>query len=535
MPPHHARATTLGELPAIAAERWDHDALVLGAERLSFPQLEQGSRRRAAELRGLGVGRGDRVGILMSNNVDYLLTIFGAAKLGAIPVPINHRFSATELAHVISDSELEVLLLSSAGAKDPTGAVEGARDLLAKAPSPAGRSRLRHVVDLGAAADREGTLGRAGLAAAGEPVAEAEVEALTAAVAIGDPAMIIYTSGTTSRPKGCVLNGEGLTRTAYTVAGERFGFSAADRCWDPLPFCHLSSLVILNACLTVGATFVSMERFEAGPALAQLEGERCTFAYPCFDTVTAALQEHPDFDAADLSALRIVVTIGVSERLRAWQARWPQGAQLGAYGATEYSGVLCYNRPTDSEEQRFESCGPPIPGMEIRVVDPASGEPVADGSRGELHCRGYGVFEGYFRDEEQTAAVMTDDGWIRSGDLVAKDAAGYVTYLGRLKDMIKVGGENVAAAEIEDVLVTHPELREAQVVGLPDEKYVEVPAAFVETRPGATVSAEELVAYCRERLASFKVPRRVFFVSEWPMSETKIMKQALREQAARQL
>lgn len=527
MAPHHARATTLGELPAIAADSWQHEAVVLGPDRLTFPQFERACLARARELRGLGVGRGDRVGILMPNSVDYLTTIFGCAKLGAIPVPVNHRFSAAELAHVIGDSELVVLLVRSGGVKDPSAAVAEARRLLADS----GGGALRHVVDLGVAADSAAALGRDGLAAAGEAVAEAEVEALAALVSIRDPALIIYTSGTTSSPKGCVLNGEGLTRTAYAVAGERFGFTAEDRCWDPLPFCHLSSLFLLNACLTVGATFVSMERFEAEAAIEQLERERCTFAYPCFDTISAALQDHPSFAAADLSALRLVVTIGVPERLRAWQEGWPQAVQLGAYGATEYSGVLCFNRPTDSERQRFETCGPPIPGMEVRIVDPESGEPVADGTEGELHTRGYAVFEGYFRDPEQTARVMTADGWLRSGDLVARDADGYVSYRGRLKDMIKVGGENVAAAEVEDVLVTHPDLREAQVVGLPDEKYVEVPAAFVEAREGAAVSAEELIELCRERLASFKVPRRIFFVSEWPMSETKIKKASLRELA----
>jgi fatty-acyl-CoA synthase len=531
---HHPRATTLGELPALAAEQWpEREAVVLGDERLSFAGFEAGCARRAAELRGLGVGRGDRVGILMTNSVEYLLTIFGAAKLGAVPVPVNNRFSAAELAHVVADSELGVLVISSAGGRDPSEAVGAALAILAEGDAPAGGAALRHVVDVGAEADREGVLGRAGLAAAGADVAAAEVAAMGAAVAIADPAMIIYTSGTTSRPKGCVLNGEGLTRTAFTVAEERFGFGPTDRCWDPLPFCHLSSLVILNACLVSGAAFVSAERFQAGPALAQLEAERCTFAYPCFDTITAALQDHPDFAATDLSALRIVVTIGVVERLRAWQERWPGAAQLGAYGATEYSGVLCYNRPTDSAAQRFETCGPPIPGMEIRVVDPETGAPRAPGERGELHCRGYGVFAGYFRDPEQTARVMTEDGWIRSGDLVAVDGDGYVSYLGRLKDMIKVGGENVAAAEVEDVLVTHPDLREAQVVGLPDEKYVEVPVAFVEARPGAEVSPEEVLAFCGGQLARFKVPRRVFFVTEWPMSETKIIKQALREEAAR--
>jgi fatty-acyl-CoA synthase len=539
--PHRARATTLADLLDRAADKWEHEALVLDGERLSFSDFSSLAHARARELRGLGVGPGECVGLLMPNSVDYLVSIFAAAKIGAVAVPINHRFSVAELAHVVADAELAVVLVADAtGGRSFVGTLaEALGRELAQARDPAalaltGAPRLRQVVRLDGGTGG-GMLSRDRLAARGADVDDGEIAALQAAVSIRDRAMIVYTSGTTAKPKGCVLNGEGLTRTAFAVADERFLLGPEVRFWDPLPFCHLSSLVILNACLAAGATFVSMARFDAGEALALLAAERCTHAYPCFDTVSSALQEHPDFEATDLSELCVVVTIGVPEKLRALQDGWPQAVQLGAYGATEYSGVLCFNRVDDDLERRIETCGPPIPGMEIRIVDRETGAELGPGERGELLCRGYGVFEGYHRDPEQTAKVLGEDGWVRSGDLVSVDADGYVSYHGRLKDMLKVGGENVAAAEIEGVLLTHPDVREAQVVAAPDAKYVEVPAAFVELRDGAGAGADELVAFCDGQLATFKVPRYVRFVEEWPMSGTKIMKLPLRERIAAEL
>jgi fatty-acyl-CoA synthase len=363
-----------------------------------------------------------------------------------------------------------------------------------------------------------------------------EVRARQEAIGLGDTAMIVYTSGTTAHPKGCVLNHEGLTRTAFTLAGERFEMAAGDRFWDPLPFCHLSSLVILNACLAAGSTFVTMERFDPATALRQLAEERCTMAYPCFEPVTTALLEHPDFATTNLATLRMLVTIGVPERLRATQAQLGESVrQISAYGATEYTGVLAFGRPGDSLERRLHTCGPPIPGMEVRIVDPQSGEDLPTGVSGELLCRGYGVFQGYYRDPQATARVLGADGWIRSGDLVAQGEDGYLTYHGRLKDMLKVGGENVAAAEIEDVIMQHPAVRAVHVVAAPDARYTEVPAAFVELTATEAPGALDLIDFCVGRMANFKVPRYVRIVEQWPMSGTKVQKVRLRERIAREL
>lgn len=529
--PHRALASTLPDLLDMAADRFGGDAVVFEGERIGFAGLSALAEQRARGLLGLGIERGEKVGLLMANSIEQLALVFAIAKIGAVPVPINNRFSAPELAHVIADGELRLVI--AANGSEP-GRGDYLSLLAAAVPDPDATSArlLAHGERLPPGFAPASELERAGIG-----VDVDLVRARQQAIGIFDTAMIVYTSGTTAKPKGCVLNHEGLTRTAFTLARERFEMTEADRFWDPLPFCHLSSLVILNACLAAGAAFVSMERFEPAAALALLAGERATMAYPCFEPVTAALLEHPDFAATDLSALRMLMTIGVPERLRAWQLQLGESvAQISAYGATEYSGVLAFGRPSDPLEKRLRTCGTPVPGMEVRILDPESGEPLPDGSPGELQCRGYGVFQGYYRDPEATARVMEEDGWIRSGDLVIRDAEGFLAYHGRLKDMVKVGGENVAAAEIEDVLVQHPDVREVHVVAAPDARYTEVPAAFVElTAAAAGTGEEELIAFCVGRLANFKVPRYVRIVEDWPMSGTKVQKVRLRERIAVEL
>jgi fatty-acyl-CoA synthase len=523
-----AHATTLPDLLDRAADLWDHDAVVFEDVRVTFPALAAAAHDWATRLLALGVERGDKVGILMPNSIEHLAIIFGTAKLGAIPVPINNRCSAPELAHVVDDGELRAVLVANGpGGRDYVG-------LLGDAVGARRPPGLRHLVCLDDDAP-PGFLTRAQAVEAGRAADAAEIGALQAAIGIRDTAMIIYTSGTTANPKGCVLNHEGMTRTPFPIAEEPFRLDSSDRFWDPLPFCHLSSLVLLHACLAVGATFVAMERFEPGRALKQLAAERCTVAYPCFEPVTTALYEHPDFASTDLSHLRLLMTIGVPERLRSLQAQAPGVIQISAYGATEYSGVLAFGRPDDPLEKRINTCGPPIPGMEVRIVDPDTGELVPDGEPGELLCRGFGVFDGYYRDPEATARVLDADGWIRSGDLVAQDEDGYLAYHGRLKDMVKVGGENVAAAEIEDVLVQHSAVLVAHVVAAPDARYSEVPAAFVELRAGHYATEAELIEFCIGRIANFKVPRYIRIVASWPMSGTKVQKVKLRERISMEL
>jgi fatty-acyl-CoA synthase len=513
-----------------AARRWpDHEALVFGDERVTFASFARRTVAFARALCALGVEHGDAVGVLMPNCVDMLVAIHGAARIGAIPVPINGRLKARELAYVIPHADLRVLVVSS-GRGFATGHVEEVQEALGLAGAPA----LRHLVAHGDAR-HDGLLGWDDVLAGGEAVAEAEVERRRRRVAVADTAMMMYTSGTTAHPKGCRMSHEPLVRLGRVFAQERFPMSAGDRQLNPLPLFHMATLLPFNACLAAGATFVGMEHFEPGPALELLARERCTVAFPAFDLIWAAILDRPELDATDLSALRLVNVNGDPERLAAMAARTPWLTLISPYGATEGGGVIALSHADDPLERRVGSAGRPFDGIEVRIVDPDTGAEAPVGERGEITYRGWSLFQGYHRDPEATAAAFDDDGYFHSGDLGSVDADGRLTFVGRLKDMLKVGGENVAAAEIEGLLTSHPAVAVAQVVAAPDARLQEVPCAFVQLREGATADADALVAHCVGRVASFKVPRYVRFVTEWPMSGTKIQKFVLRERIAAEL
>jgi fatty-acyl-CoA synthase len=350
-------------------------------------------------------------------------------------------------------------------------------------------------------------------------------------LAPADPAMIMYTSGTTSHPKGCLLSHESLVRTARIFGEQRFPMRHGDRMWDPLPLFHLASILPFNACLVTGTTYVGLEHFEAGAALSALA--TCTVAFAAFDLIWAAVLDHPRFAEYDLSALRLVNVNGVPERLRAFAARTPWLTLISPYGGTEGGGVLALSHLDDPLEYRVGSAGRPFAGMEVRIM--LGDEVLEAGERGEICYRGPALFDGYYRDPEQTAAAIDADGFFHSGDLGVLDGDGRVSFIGRLKDMLKVGGENVAAAEIEGLLAGHPAIAEVQIVAAPDERLQEVACAFVVLRPGATLSHEELVAYCYGQVASYKIPRYLRIVEDWPMSGTKIQKFRLRERIAAEL
>ena len=506
-----------------AAQRWpDSEALVFGEERLTFAGFAERTRAIARGLVAFGVSPGQKVGVFMHNVPDMLAAIYGAARTGAVPVPINARFKARELRYVTAHADVAVLIASS-GYGD---LVEEALDE-ARAAAPA--RRVVHGGDPGAA------LSWADMLASGDAVADAEIDRLQRRLAARDPAMLMYTSGTTANPKGCLISHESLVRTGRIFGLERFPTRYGDRVWDPLPLFHLASILPFNGCLETGATYVGMVHFEAGEALSVLESERCTCAFAAFDLIWIAVQDHPRFADADLSRIRLVNVNGVPEKLAMMAARTPWLTQISPYGATEGGGVLALSHVDDALEHRVGSAGRPFAGMEVRIADPETGAQLPPGERGEITYRGPALFDGYYKRPDETAAVFDADGFFHSGDLGSVDGDGRLTFIGRLKDLLKVGGENVAAAEIEGFLGEHPAIAEVQVVAAPDDRYVEVPCAYVVLRPGAALDHNELLAYCHGRIATYKIPRYLRVVTEWPMSGTKIQKFRLREQIAREL
>jgi fatty-acyl-CoA synthase len=520
-------ATTTGDLVDRAGTRTG-DALIFPDERLTFGELARATDAFARALLGLGVGRGAKIGFLMPNTIEHAVGLLAAGKAGAIAVPVNGRFKRHELAYVLEHSDMEVLVLARAdGGSDHVALVT---EILREHRPPL----LRHVVDLSEVPHPE-LMARERFEAAGSAIALPELKRHQAAVRVRDIAFLMYTSGTTARPKGCLLTHEAVVRQGEAVARTRFLLTDRDAFWDPLPLFHCGGIVPMLGCLAVGARFVHAGHFEPGAALRMLESERCSVAYPAFETIWLQVLDHPEFAATDLSAIRTIESIATPERLARLEQRTPWAPQVSSYGSTECATNLTLTLPDDPYEVRMATLGRPVDGMEIRVVDPESDLPRSVDEVGEICFRGYAQFEGYHKDPELTARTIDDEGFVHTGDLGSLDPEGRLRYHGRLKDMLKVGGENVAAIEVEDYLARHEAVQIVQVVAAPDERYGEVPAAFVELKPGVEATEEQIIAFCQGQIASYKVPRYVRFVTDWPMSGTKIQKFALRDRVAEEL
>jgi fatty-acyl-CoA synthase len=511
------------------------EAIVLPAERVTYAQLHERSRRRMGELAALGVRPGDHVGLLAANSIAYVELLLAIAALGAISVPINARFRRRELGHVVRNGDLRALVVSTA-LDDHAGVIGelfAALPGLADAADPV-RLELADAPLLRAVAALEdeapaGVLAWSRLRELGAGAPPPEVRP----AGPDDVGMILYTSGTTANPKGCLLTHDGMTRNAHNFAAV-FELAPDDRFWDPLPMFHGAAIEPMLGALSVGAAYLTMPFFEVEAAARQLRDERATVVYSLFPPVTMALLHDPRLRAG-LPSARAYANLSPPDVQRQVQQLIAPARLVNAYGITEATALAVFSAPTDSPEQVATTCGSPFPGVEARIVDVDSGRVLAPGERGELQLRGYNVFRGYYNDPEATARTLDADGWLHTGDVCSLDDDGRVAYHGRDKDMLKVGGENVSALEVESVLGAHPAVKLAQVVGAPDERLQEVVAAFVELAPGASVSEQELVDYCATRIARFKVPRHVRFVEEWPMSATKVQKFRLRDRIAAEL
>jgi fatty-acyl-CoA synthase len=530
---------TIGGLLLRAAERWPaKEAIVFPGERYTFAELAERSLAFARSLAALGVGPGVKVGMLMPNCPEFLFGLFGIELVGAVAVPINTRFRGAEIVHVVDRADISVLLTREF-ADDPVDYFQRVGEAfpeLGDAADPLqlqldSAARLQTVVGFGGGG-QDGFLPEQEFEALAEAIAP---EPIVAGERCGDPddvALILFTSGTTSHPKGCLLTHHSLL-ACWSCVGERMDVGQGDRVFDPLPLFHLGCLGPTLVVLLQGATLLTMRHFEAGTALDLIERERATWLYTIFPPITMQLIQHPTFFQRDFGDVRALMNVAPRETLDViGRAFAPIPHLQGQFGMTEGSGTMTCNRLDDSPEGRLATAGPPLDGMEARVVDPDSGEVLGSGQRGELQVRGVCVFEGYYDEPASTAAVLDGEGWLHTGDIGEIDAEGRVSYLGRLKEMLKVGGENVAPAEIESHVSTHPAVKLVQVVPLADPRLGEVPVAFVELMPGQELSGEEVIEHCRGKIASFKIPRQVRFVTEWPMSATKIQKTKLRERLA---
>jgi fatty-acyl-CoA synthase len=499
---------------------WDGVVAAHGADP-ALVSLQQGIRWTYTELheqvercgRGLiaaGVDKGDRVGIWSPNNAEWVVMQFATAKIGAILVNINPSYRSHELEYVLRQSGCTLLVLAPAF-KDTDY-----RELLASVDVPA----LQRSVVLGGEWDE--------LLAAGS---EADVRARESTLGPDDPINIQYTSGTTGFPKGATLSHHNILNNGFFI-GEVLGYTAADRVCIPVPFYHCFGMVLGNlAVVTHGACIVvPSEAFDPRAALEAVAAERCTSLYGV-PTMFIAELEHPDFAGFDLTSLRTGIMAGSPcpvEVMKRVRRDMHMEEVTICYGMTETSPVSAQTRRGAPLEKQVSTVGVVHPHVEIKIVDPDSGQIVERGTQGELCTRGYSVMVGYWDDDAATRASIDRASWMHTGDLAVMDADGYVNIVGRSKDMIIRGGENIYPREIEEFLYTHPAISDVQVIGVPDERYGEAVCAWIILKEPAT--EDEVIEFCRNRIARFKIPQYIRFVEAFPMTVTgKIQKFRMRE------
>ncbi len=493
-----------------AAQRPDHPFAIADGRHFSYGEM---ARRAAAVAGGLaadGVGRGDRVGLLSNNRIEWLEAFFGAAALGAVVAPFSTWSTMAELEFLLEDAEVGTLFtLERYGEKDFAA---GAQALAAKGAAP----QLQRIVSL------EGPVFDAYRAAT--PLA---MQAPGACASAGDPLVLLYTSGSSSRPKCVPLLHYAAIENGFNI-GERQGLSPADRVLISIPlFWSYGAVNALLATLSHGATLVLQERFEPGGALDLIERHRCTSIYT-LPAMTNALVAHPKFAKARTSSLRTGVTIGAPQDVI--RAAEDLGASeiCNIYGQTEGYGNCCVT-PHDWPLARRAACqGPPLPGVALRIRDPESGVVLGAGSIGEIEVSGY-LTPGYAgQSAVHNADVFTDDGFFRTGDLGVINLDGTLAYAGRRSEMIKRSGINVSPAEVEEALQQSAAVGLAGVAGVADADKGEIIVAFVVSRPGAAANAEALRSHCRTLLSSYKLPDRIFFRDELPLTPTgKLMRREL--------
>ena len=529
---------TFGQLVDQAAERWgDREALCFERRRWSFAQVRDETDRVAKGLIAAGIRPGEHVCLWLNNCPEYLFTLFAVAKIGAVLVPINTRFRSHDMGYIVTQSDATTLISAQrSGPIDYLAMIEEflpglrqqAPDHLSASSAPA----LQRVILLG---DEPvpGTFHWDAILRAGQAVPDEEVHRRCAATDIDGTAYIMYTSGTTGFPKG-VMQRHNILHAVGEVAG-RLGMTPGDATLTDLPLYHIYALIVsaLMSPLT-GSRQVLTAGFDPAEALRLIEAERITLIHG-FDTHFKELLEHPSRRARNLRSLRTgLATAGMmaSEPIvRRAQELLPT---FTGWGMTEIGGVGALSYIDSDVEVRTTMSGWPLPGYEIKVVDPVSGVAQPPGELGEICFRGYTVMQGYYRKPEETARTIDADGWLHSGDVGFLRADGCLRFFGRYKDMLKVGGENVDPMEVEAFLLADPRINHVAVVGLPDPRLAEVPVAFVIRETGAELNEQDVVGLCRGQLASFKIPRRVFFVDQFPMTGSgKIQKYLLREEAQR--
>jgi fatty-acyl-CoA synthase len=519
-------------LDRIVSKFGPRDALISCHQglRYTYRELRQEVETVARGLMSLGVARGDRVGFWSPNCAEWLIAQYALAKAGAIMVNINPAYRVRELQHPLSQSGVSVLI-AARGFRN-SNYVAMLEEVEPKVPS------LRTVIYLDPGRI-EGRMTWGDLLGSADAVPVSQLREREASLQFDDPVSIQYTSGTTGHPKGATLSHHNILNNGFFV-GKLLRYTETDRICLPVPFYHCFGCVLGNlAALTHGSAIVlPSESFDAQACMQTVQQEHCTSLYGV-PTMFIAELDQPDFSSYRLDSLRTGIMAGApcpAEIMRQVIERMHMRDVTICYGMTETSPVSFQSSPDDRIEARVSTVGAVHPHVECKIVDPVTGQILPRGQTGELCTRGYLVMLGYWNDPKATAAAVDAARWMHTGDLAVMRDDGYVNIVGRLKDMIIRGGENIYPREIEEFLYTHPKVSDVQVIGVPDKKYGEEVCAWIRLRDGQQATADEIRDYCRGNIATYKIPRYVKFTAEFPMTVTgKIQKFRMREQSIQEL
>jgi fatty-acyl-CoA synthase len=515
---------------AMVARQPHHPALVSRHQdrRYSYVELRSEARRLASALLGLGLAPGDRIGIWSHNNAEWVLMQLATAQVGLVLVNVNPAYRTAELEYALNKVGCKALVTM---ARFKTSDYLGMVRELGAARLP----QLRHTVWIdvpGEGAEEPGMLRFSELLARGRED-DPRLDAIAATLQAGDAINIQFTSGTTGFPKGATLTHRNILNNGFFI-GEAMKLTPADRLCIPVPLYHCFGMVLGNlACFTHGATIVyPNDAFDPLAVLEAVQAERCTGLHGV-PTMFIAELDHPRFREFDLSSLRTGIMAGspcpIEVMKRVVKDMHMEEVTI-AYGMTETSPVSCQSRTDTPLEKRVATVGQVQPHLEVKIVDPESGRTLATGQPGELCTRGYSVMQGYWDDAEKTREAIDAEGWMHTGDLATMDDEGYVNIVGRIKDMVIRGGENIYPREVEEFLYRMPQVQDVQVVGVPDRKYGEELCAWIIPKPGQSLDEQAVRAFCAGQIAHYKVPRYIRFVEAFPMTVTgKIQKFRIRE------
>lgn len=536
---------TIGSLLDDIAKRFpNNDALVYPERglRYSYDQFNQVCRQVAKGLLRLGVKKGDHLSIWAYNVPEWVILQFATAKIGAVLVTVNTAYKSAELEYVLHQSDSTTLFMVKSF-KD-TDYVKTLTDVIpALAASEPGNLQhdklpfLKNVVFIGGDTPA-GMMNFERIIELGTEVSDEQLAAVEASLNCFETINMQYTSGTTGFPKGVMLTHANIINNGFNI-GECMKFTEKDRLCIPVPFFHCFGCVLaVLACVTHGSTMVPVEIFDPLKVLQTIEAEKCTAVHGV-PTMFIAELEHPEFKKFDLSSLRTGIMAGSPCPIEVMKRviRDMHASEITiAYGQTESSPVITQTRTDDPIELRVATVGRALPDVEVKIVDIETGATLPPGKQGELCTRGYLVMKGYYKMPEETARAIDGDGWLHTGDLAIMDENGYCKITGRIKQMIIRGGENIYPREIEEFLYTHPKVSDVQVYGVPDKKYGEQVMAAIIVKQGMTMSEEEVKAFCKDRIANYKIPKYVKFVEGYPMTASgKIQKFKLREMAIKEL